>query len=585
MRKLAWVLVLAATLAGCQRLTSLEVDSAELPVCTADDAENWNFANAHMSGVRAEPADLPVGFPAAKKGGNLRPLGGNWYPHDGYRHTLCGVLDHYGSHKAPWISGEDEFDWNLFMLPSSPFAYTITDSAVCPLDGGVGGFGLNCDEWIRCGTRTCIEAEATPPAGFMDNTWFPLGGGESPLVGRGLCVNGPWVGEWLHGLRPEIHPSEMLWWRDREFTYLLMVQDDSSRFDKRSHFENPPAPGTSPWTPWARPPLTGTFHVPFIGIPGRPVGTVSIFNEDAANVVYDDEDITTGRQHGLKVDGELLLRVHELNDDGAIQVGFERLCRSESGSRIFGELTLRSTIGIDTDGQEGFQLVKFAAQWQRPPDDVGPVGPVVDPNQLAVDFDFDAGTVSATTVDTGERVPVVTATVVLARADGGTAVADRIVLRHAAGETTLPFEIVNVRGSEAAKVELPLVQDARLKFFSGEEEIAAVDAPAVGLIAFDEVTGLDRAGDSAAAWTGWVDGEASVAPVGAASVAAVTSKAHILYGMHASGYVHAEDEHPVSAAINAVLSGEEKASAAGLFGVESPVDVEWMLQAVDPRIR
>lgn len=54
--------------------------------------------------------------------------------------------------------------------------------------------------------------------------------------GKTVCTYGPWVGDAGHGRRPEIHPAEIIWWREpveggSEYTVLL-VHDDSNRFDR-----------------------------------------------------------------------------------------------------------------------------------------------------------------------------------------------------------------------------------------------------------------------------------------------------------------------------------------------------------------
>jgi len=66
---------------------------------------------------------------------------------------------------------------------------------------------------------------------------------------------GPWVQDLDHGGRPEIHPCEVIWWRDGSFDAigphphvrwtLVVLQDDSNRFDRYANYDGVPG---RPWS-------------------------------------------------------------------------------------------------------------------------------------------------------------------------------------------------------------------------------------------------------------------------------------------------------------------------------------------------
>jgi len=185
------------------------------------DVHRWMFAEREQLGVLAvDPVAHHIGPNNAK---------GTWYPIDRFKQVLVGTIDRY-----KFFDGVGaEADWNIFIKPSPAFAFIINDALP----------DADPDQVHRCAGSLCLEAEVTPDETFYGNPFFPKDGA-SPLVGHDIGVYGPWVQDKNHGLRPEIHPSEALWWRDvREeesvslSTYhLLVVQDDSNRFDRPGDF-------------------------------------------------------------------------------------------------------------------------------------------------------------------------------------------------------------------------------------------------------------------------------------------------------------------------------------------------------------
>lgn len=250
-------IILPLFVASCA--TNFELATATTPVCTPDDLLELGRVVDKTQGVKGQD---PVGyfiadFPAERFGIlNIN----NWHPLSGYKETLCGELHHFNVYDG---SGA-EMDWNHFMIPTPDFEYLITDAL--PYKGGSGTWCQD-DDWHSCvGENDCMEGELTPDETFYENPWFPKSVGDSVLEGRQICMYGAWIRECVHGHRPEIHTAELTWWKETwgtaDLYWLMVLQDDSNRFDTKDDFD---IEGTAPpeWRPWAAAPMTAKFQLAF----------------------------------------------------------------------------------------------------------------------------------------------------------------------------------------------------------------------------------------------------------------------------------------------------------------------------------
>lgn len=349
--------------------SSVVMASETTPICEAFAVSQWNQTWDVGQGVDASD---PEGSRLSNIAAVRRYVGKNWYPVDGYKHTVCGVLHHFNFYD-PWSSG-DEADWNNFIIPAEAYQHFITE--ILPLG--------DLEHWHDCGRiGNCLEGEITPDESFYRNPWFDRRYGDeddsSPLEGRGLCTYGPWVYEEAHGNRPEIHPSEMYWWRDQvavgPFT-LMLLQDDSNRFDSDDNFETVSGPATFPgwWRPWSAAPRTGVFRIAFELNPNRDGLAFRIFDRAAQrNVVtnqYPDarQDADDGRNHGIIYDGRAVIAVLEQQqNDSDVGVTFSDVCRSEDNSRVQGYIALTAMVGSGSRGDEGYMVLGAE---QLPPDEI-----------------------------------------------------------------------------------------------------------------------------------------------------------------------------------------------------------------------
>ena len=352
----ALLIALTFIITSCSTSTNLELTTGTVGVCSATQIDQWSTVMNDQEGVDArDPLGHQIGSYPAERG---LLLGRNWYPADTEKRILCGTLHHFNYYDP---SG-DEADWNNFIIPNPPYTSLITDLEPLRETG-----------WHSCNGRfDCMEAEITPDEHFYGNPWFPKVHGnaddESPLEGQTICTYGPWVWEEAHGNRPEIHPSELYWWRwGNGATRLMLLHDDSNRFYDPDDFADLPDPPPVWWRPWSEAPRFGEFRIPF-EINLDPLETIPtyIITEPGSwirNVVTSDfatarRDSDYGAQHAIEYNGDIVLRADEAQlEDDRIGVQFVDICRDPANTRLQGYVQLTSVVGVDDTGGEGYHVI------------------------------------------------------------------------------------------------------------------------------------------------------------------------------------------------------------------------------------
>ena len=204
--------------------------------CTANEITRFENIEKISQGVAVtNPTQPKTGSMAA-----MRWARKNWIPLHTDKQLFCGTLHDFKYHNG---LGK-EMDWNLWTIPSADFTDILE----------LGKENADPNQILKCGGKECLEGEVTPEDPFVNTRFFPRDG-NSPLEGQEICMYGPWVIEWWHGKRPEIHPTEAVWWTDSATArrYVAFARDASKRFDSDNDFQ---AIGTSPKArPWAQPPL------------------------------------------------------------------------------------------------------------------------------------------------------------------------------------------------------------------------------------------------------------------------------------------------------------------------------------------
>lgn len=218
-------------------------------------------------------------------------------------------------------------DWDNFFIPKGPFADLFEEVKASYLHTGYTK--LLSGDWHSCagGIYNCLEAEITPHESYFENLLNSKSRGSSVLEGKQLCTYGPWVREYLHQNRPEIHPSELHWWVEQDpggfFRFFLMqLQDDSDRFDRRVDYADGCGDPPVTFRPWTEPPLAAEFRIAFELDPAAEPLNFDIFQQDARNVVTNQDpsfsqDADDGTQHAIEYNGKVVLTVteHQPNDD------------------------------------------------------------------------------------------------------------------------------------------------------------------------------------------------------------------------------------------------------------------------------
>jgi hypothetical protein len=354
------------------------IESRSLPLASEEDIRQFEFVKSSSEGLWAfNPSNEDISYVKAKANDGFQPVNGK-------KMSLCGRLVHFSVYNGDG----PEYDWNLNIVPDRDYE---------PLYDQVLSLVGSTSNWTTCKinnrNQKCIQAEITPDENLYDTEWFPklktvrTGFGvrqenqPSPLVGKIIGVYGPWVMDLDedHGSKPEIHPCEIIWWRNRfthrEEYFICGIQDDSNRFDKISHFS---FDGTQPlqWIPWALPPITSVYRIPF-EYTGRFIDHLVVNIEElkkqrvVTSTITNGGDSDNGRDHKLRFKAPLqeeeavrssstLVEVHEnFTGGGHLGVRFAELRRKANGS-IIGYIQLTTAYGEGVEGTEGFHILKVS---------------------------------------------------------------------------------------------------------------------------------------------------------------------------------------------------------------------------------
>jgi hypothetical protein len=325
------------------------VAQSNTPKCSATQQSDWDITTKDALGVIGHDLEQrSLGSIPAN-----RILRKNWWPLQDVKMPICGTLHHFDWHSGDVFTSADEQDWNNFLIPSPAFQQVFRDAL--PTDRS--------QVW-RCGEEYCMEAEITPNSRFYENPWWSKKAKKSELVGKQLCAYGAFVEEEWHGRRPEIHPSELYWWRDNEtHSYSMLLQEDASgRFDKEGNYANlKQAPPT--WRPWAQAPRNAEFRLAFVLGESRQSQTYFINERSSFNakpVVPSDSTIHT-LKHG---DGNLVVtEVGAVNQH--IKVTFADLCLTDSHD-LEGYIAITTAVGLEKSPASGGQELLEITSTQVP---------------------------------------------------------------------------------------------------------------------------------------------------------------------------------------------------------------------------
>lgn len=351
------------------------------------DHAHWERLNDTQLGVGVvDPDGHQIGSASVPRSFARLDAGG-WQPVDGRKHVLVGELDHYYFYNERLSIAPDEADFNLNIAPDEPFRFLLDDVVRTMSESDRGALKKR-----TRGTGYAVECEITPDQEYYDNWHFPTGEHDQcPLVGTRVGVYGPWVRDLdggrlaetvggNHGGRPEIHPCEVIWWnngpvervaapRGRVQWTILVLQDDSNRFDRASQYDRPVP------RPWSASPRRAHLTLALLARRGRQTKYFvdmrdgrRIFDwpgEEARSVQRDvggQPVLTVSKRMSRR--SEVKLRVSELSADPA----------DSDLLRCF--MTMDIQVGDGDNGKEGFAELSVEG-WAptEPSDDAPPSTP------------------------------------------------------------------------------------------------------------------------------------------------------------------------------------------------------------------
>jgi hypothetical protein len=601
------VLAVAALIASSTSASAQEnftLTSANCPVCDSAQTARWNaVVNDQLGIAGTDTLGRRIGmFPAEKSAEDVRLFWlknyNTWYPQADFKQTMCGTLKKYFFYD----NTGDEADWNLDITPSAAFANIFDDVALRHPPTSAWG-----------GRR--VEAEITPDQHFYENPWFSKSRGlsdaarRSQLEGEQMCVYGPWVGDKAHDFKPEIHPSELMWWRSGTSAYLLNMQDDSNRFDNNNDFDLPD-PKPHFWRDWAQHPRAARFNIA-VSLQGPPLPTTPVtptaapprielrtdqrLLAPALNTKEGDAD--DGSEHGLVYNGQLLLQVNEGGaagssaEDRRMQVGFS-FCRLAGGiaqgrDRLLGYVTVFSKVGVGDQGGEGVHLIRVRRVDPQP----APEAEFLRPAPLVRQLSFPRVTAEPELVrDSLRRITVagrprlvadfkVRALPVTGRRAGDSTIASaRLTSGPAAGRR------LRADGSRAVRLTRQPVLSTRsrlsIRTRSGQRASGSLEAagPVLAFTSAAPRSATTTADPAAAAAAAGAPGRQLPGARLARSWRANVTPA---YAGVRNGVAALDEDSPIAEELTEVLVSRSKTHRRTLFGRARPMPVRWSFRGTD----
>ncbi|HNU89084.1 MAG TPA: hypothetical protein PKJ94_12360, partial [Ferruginibacter sp.] len=339
MKKMIYV-----TLSLCMSLLlqAQSVSFSNCPACTSADIALFDTVNTKYLGVSGYNPSTPSTYNLIgdnKFAGSIHDAYGvflqnNWYPIRTRKQMFSGTIVDFGV-----ANYGDESDWNIHLLPANGFEDFIADALYYKKDNWYAFGPLeDKDEWkLAPNGQYTVEAEITPAPAMFNNPWFNNNDSKTYLTNKRIGVYGPFVAEESHGMKPEIHPCEQIWWKETDKrTIILLVGDASNRFDEMSDFEKY-SDVEEGYKPWAQDRgQESEMSIPFEIDPARGSLYYSV-QALAAHNFYSSanyEDVTSGRKHTITYRGQPVLTIEESSEiDTYVGISFRNVCFSSGKLR------------------------------------------------------------------------------------------------------------------------------------------------------------------------------------------------------------------------------------------------------------
>jgi hypothetical protein len=266
----------------------------------------------------------------------------------------------------------DEADFNLYIFPDQSFRFLISDVRAMMSADERGEIHRR-----RRGDGLTMEAEITPDEEYYNNFYFPTEEGrQTQLEGAKVGVYGPWVRDLSHGGRPEIHPSEAIWFRTGDAESLagpgrvrhvrwtlIVLQDDSNRFDRPSDYDiNIFNPGdlANLKRPWSASPRRARFTIALLGLRGQAVNYNLKMQDGHRVFAWPGEDSRSVTATAQDLSTVTVTKAHSRRAEFKVRLG--RLAPDPRDANVLHcFMSLDVQVGEGDRGKEGFAEMSLEA--------------------------------------------------------------------------------------------------------------------------------------------------------------------------------------------------------------------------------
>ncbi len=348
---------------------SNELNFEDLPIWNDTLFRAWSFIKANQLGLQGRRPLNNGAFlgtmPVKKKYFNTLAVN-NWFPLLPQKVTICGKFDHFNTHHST-ASGEEK-DWNIFVKPDSNFSF-ITQLAELYKN-------INLFKWDKKGGtwkmsksgETLVEGEITPFSTSNNESilGFPIKNHENAKVndylGTTICLYGPPVREYVHNNRPEIHPSEIIWWKKDTVLRVIALQDASSRFNEKKHYRlNKNKNYNGLWHPWSEAVSQFELLIPFSLEKNAKEELLFKFYEEEKKALEEPDTLQ------LIIDGKPYLKVLKyMPSFQHLQFQFVEVSKNRREDSIIGFIKVNFTLGKDTPLDETLIGLRIESNYFMP---------------------------------------------------------------------------------------------------------------------------------------------------------------------------------------------------------------------------
>ncbi|MEO7923242.1 MAG: hypothetical protein ABIR30_06145 [Chitinophagaceae bacterium] len=358
----AFVTINAQKVTRIDRLEELNTVTAAL----------WNRAISQHDVIGSDfRGKQEIGNAAAERYNHSTDL---WFPIEVYKRTIGGELIEFNILDYPL---EIDTDHNLHIVPTEDYLADFKrsiDIAIRRMDGNDPlvdsdvDFGIDCsyDDFKNYKVKE-MEFEIDLHKSTAKN-YFAKDKPESPRVkspgrkGDIVYAYGPWISDALHCFKPEIHPAEQIWWRNKinnqeSFYHLILSCDQSDRFDDKDDFDETEIIGPNRYLKkiWAPRPLEGIFAILFVIDPAKEKAELTLAKIGVQAITSQFND---GKINYLVYKNDTVAVVKEPAGPDMLKVNFEKIHAGLDGKSLYGYITIQAQVGNGGTPEGGYLFLK-----------------------------------------------------------------------------------------------------------------------------------------------------------------------------------------------------------------------------------